>query len=115
MPNRHFREEIFPNIQSKHLLAQFEASLFYLEKETESHLPSASFQGVVEIISAPPFCFQINVLYTGNDLVQTGYLRGNDASSGGEQVKHWNKLNISSGIMGTPSAQCLEKKMHQDM
>lgn len=36
-------------------------------------------------------------------------LGGNDDSSGAEQAKHRNRLNISSGIVGIPSAQCLEK------
>ena len=57
-----FGEEIFPNIQSKPPLAQPEAissypTTCYLEKETDTHLDTASFQVVVErdrVFPQPP-------------------------------------------------------------
>ncbi|KAK4827926.1 hypothetical protein QYF61_022374 [Mycteria americana] len=58
-----FAEEIFPNIQSKPLLAQLEAiSSFpitcYLGEETDPHLATTSFQAAVEsdeVSPQPPF------------------------------------------------------------
>ncbi|KAK4831675.1 hypothetical protein QYF61_018672 [Mycteria americana] len=58
-----FGEEIFPDIQSKHPLAQLEAVsshpiTCYLGKETDPHLSTTSFQGVVEsnkVSPQPPF------------------------------------------------------------
>ena len=58
-----FSEEIFPNIQSKPLLVQFEAIsscpiTCYLGKETNTHLTTVSIQVVVEsdkVSPQPPF------------------------------------------------------------
>lgn len=59
MPEHPFREEIFRNMQFKPPVMQLEAvsshpATSYLGEETDSHLATASFQGVLEDNKVPP-------------------------------------------------------------
>jgi len=59
MPDHSFREEMFPDIQSKPLLAQLEAIsshpiIGYLGAETNPHLTTTSCQGAVESEKVSP-------------------------------------------------------------
>ncbi|KAK4830748.1 hypothetical protein QYF61_013198 [Mycteria americana] len=61
MLDNHFREEFFPNIQSKPLLEQLEAIAShpitcYLGEETNTHLTTASFQTLHQ------FCYSLDAL-----------------------------------------------------
>lgn len=59
MPDQHFHEEIFLNIQSKSPLTQLEAIssspiAFYLEEEASPHFTTTLFQVVIESSKVSP-------------------------------------------------------------
>jgi len=59
MPDHSFSKEFFSNIQSKPPLTQLEAVsshpiASYLGEETNTHLTTTSFQGIVESNKVPP-------------------------------------------------------------